>query len=50
LWAELTGWHREQCDDPTIGGDDPGRGFDAYLAANASERVWVAEAEGSSSA
>lgn len=42
LWVELTHHHREIYDDPTIGGDDPGSGFDAYL--EVSERVgsWVA--------
>lgn len=42
LWAELTRYHRNLYGDPTIGGDDPGAGFDGYLAT--SERVgsWVA--------
>jgi GNAT superfamily N-acetyltransferase len=46
LWAELTETHRELYDDPTIGGDDPGRQFDAHLAATGSDRIWVAEAAG----
>jgi len=31
LWAELTEYHRSIYGDPTIGGDDPGAGFDDYL-------------------
>ena len=46
LWAELTEYHRNIYGDPSIGGDDPGAGFDDYLAS--SERVgsWVAESHG----
>lgn len=44
LWAELTDVHRELYDDPTFGGDDPGRAFDRYLAEDRPERVWVADA------
>lgn len=47
LWAELTRWHRELYDDPTIGGDDPGSGFDGYLNEFGDSRLWVAEREGS---
>ena len=43
LWAELTRWHRALYDDPSIGGDDPGSGFDRL----AGERIWVAERRGS---
>jgi GNAT superfamily N-acetyltransferase len=46
LWAELTETHRELYDDPTIGGEDPGRQFDAHLAATGPDRIWVAEAGG----
>jgi hypothetical protein len=28
LWAELTEYHRVIYGDPSIGGDDPGAGFD----------------------
>lgn len=46
LWVELTRHHREIYEDPTIGGDDPGWGFDAYMD-NAQRRgMWVAEVEG----
>jgi ribosomal protein S18 acetylase RimI-like enzyme len=46
LWAELTEVHRELYDDPTFGGDDPGRGFDRYLAEDRPERICVADADG----
>jgi GNAT superfamily N-acetyltransferase len=45
LWAELTQWHRDLYDDPVLGGDDPGSGFDAYLAEFGSTRLYVAEAD-----
>jgi GNAT superfamily N-acetyltransferase len=47
LWAELARWHRELYDDPTIGGEDPGSGFDAYLKEFGDLRLWVAELAGS---
>jgi len=47
LWAELTRSHRALYDDATIGGDDPGSGFDAYSAEFAGARKWVAERDGS---
>jgi GNAT superfamily N-acetyltransferase len=47
LWAELTRWHRALYDDPSIGGDDPGSGFDSYLDDFAGARLWVAERRGS---
>jgi GNAT superfamily N-acetyltransferase len=47
LWAELTGWHRELYDDPSIGGDEPGSGFDSYLEEFGDARLWVAELSGS---
>ena len=43
LWVELTEWHRTIYQAPSIGGDDPGKQFDAHLAKVGSERVWVAE-------
>ena len=46
LWADLTTWHRELYLDSTIGGDDPGAGFDAHLAEVGPERIWVAEQDG----
>jgi N-acetylglutamate synthase-like GNAT family acetyltransferase len=46
LWAELTSWHRELYADPTIGGVDPGAGFDRYVAGVGSRRIYVAERDG----
>jgi GNAT superfamily N-acetyltransferase len=46
LWVDLTERHRELYADETIGGDDPGRGFDAHLAEVGPERIWVAELDG----
>jgi len=46
LWAELTQWHRELYNDPTIGGDDPGLGFDAHLEEVGPEQIWVADRDG----
>jgi GNAT superfamily N-acetyltransferase len=47
LWAELTEHHRRIYDDPTVGGDDPGADFDAYLTMPERVSSWVAEADGS---
>ena len=47
LWAELTNRHRELYDDLSIGGDDPGSGFDEYLDEFGKEGLWVAEEAGS---
>ena len=44
LWAELTRWHRALYEDTSIGGDDPGSGFDGYPE---QARLWVAERNGS---
>ena len=46
LWAELTERHRLISGDPSIGGADPGSGFDEYLANPARQATWVAEADG----
>jgi len=46
LWAELTEYHRSIYGDPTIGGDDPGAGFDGYLATPERLASWVAESHG----
>ena len=45
LWAELTEWHRQIYQDPSIGGDDPGRYFDEHLEQVGSEHIWVAEVD-----
>jgi GNAT superfamily N-acetyltransferase len=42
LYAQLVEHHREIYNDPTIGGDDPGGGFDAYLALPERVVTWVA--------
>lgn len=47
LWAELTEYHRGIYGDPSIGGDDPGAGFDEYLAIPQRLGSWVAEVHGS---
>jgi GNAT superfamily N-acetyltransferase len=46
LWAELTKYHRSIYGDPSVGGDDPGAGFDDYLADSRRMRSWVAESSG----
>ena len=47
LWRELTEYHRRIYGDPSIGGDDPGAGFDDYLASSQRLGSWVAELGGS---
>ena len=42
LWRELTEWHREIYQDPTIGGEHPEDYFDKHLAAVGPEQLWVA--------
>lgn len=42
LYAQLVEHHREIYDDSTIGGDDPGSGFDDYLATPERVLTWVA--------
>jgi GNAT superfamily N-acetyltransferase len=46
LWTELTEYHRSIYGDPSIGGDDPGAGFDDYLATSHRMASWVAESRG----
>ncbi len=46
LWAELTEYHRGIYGDSSIGGDDPGAGFDDYLATPERLGSWVAESPG----
>jgi GNAT superfamily N-acetyltransferase len=46
LWAELTEYHRSIYGDQSIGGDDPGAGFDDYLATSQRVGSWVAESHG----
>jgi GNAT superfamily N-acetyltransferase len=42
LYTQLVEHHREIYDDPSIGGDDPGAGFDDYLALSERVATWVA--------
>ena len=46
LWTELTEYHRSIYGDPSIGGDDPGAGFDDYLTESQRLGSWVAESRG----
>ena len=45
LWVELTQHHRDIYEDPSIGGNDPGREFDRYLENPQRKGTWVAELE-----
>ena len=42
LWVELTDWHRELYDNPSIGGKHPGLQFDDHLHRVGPEHLWVA--------
>jgi L-amino acid N-acyltransferase YncA len=42
LYTQLVEHHREIYEDPSIGGDDPGAGFDDYLALSERVATWVA--------
>jgi GNAT superfamily N-acetyltransferase len=46
LWVELTQHHRDIYEDQTIGGDDPGLGFNRYLENPQRHGTWVGELEG----
>jgi len=46
LWEDLTEHHREIYNDLSIGGDDPGQGFDAYIANPKRRASWVVEIQG----
>jgi GNAT superfamily N-acetyltransferase len=43
LWAELVRTKRELYHDPTIGGADPGAGFEEYLTRLDLAGIWVGE-------
>src|SRR5215468_10671515 len=43
LWAELIRTKRDLYHDPTIGGPDPGAGFEEYLTRLDLAGIWVAE-------
>ena len=42
LWRELTEWHRQIYQDPSIGGPHPEDYFDGHLAEVGADRLWVA--------
>jgi ribosomal protein S18 acetylase RimI-like enzyme len=42
IWEELTAWHREIYDDPTIGGLNPGLYFDIHLEKAGPDHLLVA--------
>lgn len=46
LWVELTEHHRRLYSDDSIGGSDPGSGFDDYIATPHRVGSWVAEVAG----
>jgi len=46
LWTELTEYHRRIYADPSVGGDDPGAGFDDYLTMPQRAGLWVADLRG----
>ncbi len=46
LYAQLVEHHREIYDDPSIGGDDPGAGFDEYRRHPELVMTWVADDAG----
>jgi GNAT superfamily N-acetyltransferase len=43
LWAELTEHHRDLYDDESLGGPDPGAGFEEYLTRLDLTGLWVAD-------
>ena len=45
LWRELTEWHRQIYQDPSIGGAYPEEYFDKHLADVGADRLWVAVLE-----
>jgi GNAT superfamily N-acetyltransferase len=46
LYGELAKHHADIFGDPSIAGDDPGRGFDKFLALGNRRGSWVAESDG----
>jgi GNAT superfamily N-acetyltransferase len=42
LWRELTEWHREIYQDPTIGGEHPEDHFNKHLEEVGPDQLWVA--------
>ena len=46
LWGELAQHHARIYEDPSIAGNDPGRGFEPYMDNAQRQCAWVAEVEG----
>jgi len=46
LWGELSQHHTKIYEDPSIAGDDPGRGFEPYMNNIRRQGTWLAEVEG----
>ncbi|MFA5308632.1 MAG: GNAT family N-acetyltransferase [Dehalococcoidales bacterium] len=46
LNGELARRHAEVYEDPSIAGEDPGRGLDKYLALSSRRGAWVVEVDG----
>jgi len=42
LWRELTEWHRQIYQDPSIGGSHPEDHFDKHLAKVGADHLWIA--------
>ena len=43
LWVELTEYHQEIYNDPSIGGENPGQVFNNHLDKYGEKNIWVAE-------
>jgi GNAT superfamily N-acetyltransferase len=46
LYGEMAQHHADIYEDPSIAGDDPGRGFDVYMKRADRCGAWVAESDG----
>ncbi len=42
MWIELTEYHQEIYDNPSIGGENPGQAFNEHLEKYGEENIWVA--------
>ena len=42
MWSELTEYHQEIYDDPSIGGENLGQAFNKHLEKYGEENIWVA--------
>jgi len=45
LWGQLAQYHAEIYEDPSIAGNDPGRGLDEYLGRDDCIGMWIAESD-----